>query len=235
MKTVKRFNKKLWEKIRAINLEQTYLRLVHRKGMTPAVAQASIERYLRYLYCSASRKFGPISPDKLTDEVWHDHILDMEKYEADCMKAFGYVLKHRPTYIDPLKPFPVSSEQECEPVVQCGGVCMSSHAESKPLTLLSGDCKTECTSDMIDDCTANPKVQNLLESCTGNACSGSTCDDGYCSGGLPKAKKSKKLLVTTEEVCSGDCCDNPCTSGNGTTGEALKFIDAVKTIKFPEN
>ena len=35
------------------------------------------------------------------DELWHLHILDTRKYEADCEAIFGRFLNHTPLYGEP--------------------------------------------------------------------------------------------------------------------------------------
>ena len=37
-----------------------------------------------------------LSPDPLTDIVWHTHILFTEKYHEDCESLFGEYIHHRP-------------------------------------------------------------------------------------------------------------------------------------------
>jgi hypothetical protein len=37
-------------------------------------------------------------PSKLVDKFWHEHILDTEAYENDCIKVFGYFIHHYPYF-----------------------------------------------------------------------------------------------------------------------------------------
>ena len=39
-------------------------------------------------------------PTSSIDEVWHAHILDTQRYHADCDTIFGYYLHHKPSYDD---------------------------------------------------------------------------------------------------------------------------------------
>ena len=127
------FNQSLWDNIAKIDLSQIRLRLVHRKGLSEETAVQSIARYRQYLYLSASNQFGAITPDKLVDEVWHDHILDMEKYERDCLTSFGFVIKHVPSWIDPTTPNPTARgkrESKKMSSSSCtGSACSSSTCE----------------------------------------------------------------------------------------------------------
>ena len=38
----------------------------------------------------------PVVPSKEIDEVWHQHILDTEKYMTDCQEVFGRYVHHFP-------------------------------------------------------------------------------------------------------------------------------------------
>ena len=31
----------------------------------------------------------PAVPSKLVDLVWHEHVLDTQRYQRDCLKMFG--------------------------------------------------------------------------------------------------------------------------------------------------
>jgi len=106
------FNQNLWNKIAKIDMSQIRLRLILRKGFSEEKAVQSIARYRQYLYLSGSNQFGAITPDKLVDEVWHDHILDMKKYQSDCLATFGFVIKHVPTWIDPTTPNPTGRKKQ---------------------------------------------------------------------------------------------------------------------------
>ncbi len=69
-----------WERERALEAERWYrnfLRLCH-EHEGPVVA---------------------IGGD--ADELWHLHILDTRKYEADCDAIFGHFLNHTPRYGEP--------------------------------------------------------------------------------------------------------------------------------------
>jgi len=45
---------------------------------------------------------GPVAAiGRDADDLWHLHILDTRKYEADCEAVFGRFLSHRPLYGEP--------------------------------------------------------------------------------------------------------------------------------------
>jgi hypothetical protein len=37
-------------------------------------------------------------PSKLVDKFWHEHILDTEAYDNDCIKVFGHFIHHYPYF-----------------------------------------------------------------------------------------------------------------------------------------
>ena len=38
----------------------------------------------------------PVAPTLEIDKYWHHHILDTQKYQADCQAIFGYFVHHFP-------------------------------------------------------------------------------------------------------------------------------------------
>lgn len=57
---------------------------------------ATMEReYRRFLFLSFKYRDGVV-PCRAVDEFWHEHVLDTEKYAADCERIFGFFLHHVP-------------------------------------------------------------------------------------------------------------------------------------------
>ena len=63
----------------------------------PTLATEEYRRFLALLMIEAGR----ISPCKLVDEFWHQHILDSRNYARFCARAAGRYLHHTPNYEKP--------------------------------------------------------------------------------------------------------------------------------------
>ncbi len=59
--------------------------------------QAATE-YKRYLTLCLENPDFPMVPSSFVDKFWHFHILDTQKYAADCNLIFGYFLHHFPYF-----------------------------------------------------------------------------------------------------------------------------------------
>lgn len=55
------------------------------------------DMYKNFLYLSATQD-EPVVPTRDIDELWHVHILDTEKYAADCDRIFGRFIHHFPYF-----------------------------------------------------------------------------------------------------------------------------------------
>src|SRR6185436_10721057 len=83
--------------IRDLDLEPVRKRLMRKKGWTSAHADRMIEEYREYLalfYFHPGEELVPPSQD--LDDVWHEHILDTQRYSADCQRVFGRFIHHVP-------------------------------------------------------------------------------------------------------------------------------------------
>ena len=58
-------------------------------------AQKAIESYKSFLLDAALKKTDR-PDDRLTDVVWHSHMLFSRMYHEDCDRIFGYYLHHDP-------------------------------------------------------------------------------------------------------------------------------------------
>jgi hypothetical protein len=67
-------------------------------GWTLDRTTEAIEGYRRFLLLSYLYPDRKIVPDRIVDRVWHTHILDTEKYRADCQEVFGKFIDHYPYF-----------------------------------------------------------------------------------------------------------------------------------------
>lgn len=87
-------------KIDELDLEPIVYKLVYpepgQTGLSVDAADNLVLKYRRFLKLCAMHPTTPIVPSKEFDPAWHAHILDTEKYIADCEDIFGTVLHHFP-------------------------------------------------------------------------------------------------------------------------------------------
>jgi hypothetical protein len=81
-----------------LDFERIKAKLMHRHGGT-ATSEA-IDRaeggYRQFLKLAAKYPDFPVVPSEAVDEFWHMHILDTQRYAADCARIFGYIVHHDP-------------------------------------------------------------------------------------------------------------------------------------------
>jgi hypothetical protein len=91
---------RIGREIDGLDLEPIVFRLISPEpgepGMTLAEADDLIARYRCYLKLCAWFPGEQIVPSADIDRAWHAHILDTEKYAADCDRVLGYFLHHFP-------------------------------------------------------------------------------------------------------------------------------------------
>ncbi len=69
------------------------------KGWTTEQADDCEVWYKRFLkLCLIKGNGKDVVPTKLIDQMWHAHILDTRKYQADCQAIFGHYLHHFPYF-----------------------------------------------------------------------------------------------------------------------------------------
>lgn len=88
----------MWEAIDALDFERIKAKLAHRaQGSLGADAIARAEGgYRRFLKLAAKYPEVPVVPSEEVDEFWHMHILDTQRYAADCERIFGHMIHHDP-------------------------------------------------------------------------------------------------------------------------------------------
>ncbi len=85
--------------IAALNLEPIKNKLMdaeHGEGWSRAKVEAMDVEYRRFLHLMHAFPNEAASPTKAVDTFWHYHILDTQKYAADCDDVFGCFMHHNP-------------------------------------------------------------------------------------------------------------------------------------------
>src|SRR5262249_16474281 len=92
---VKKFGKK-------INIDKVVKSAAENYGWDSDRASYAKEWYMKYLYLCykyPDRYIAAISKD--ADSLWHQHIIDTQKYRSDCDLLFDKFLDHQPIYGKP--------------------------------------------------------------------------------------------------------------------------------------
>ncbi|MBD2180312.1 glycine-rich domain-containing protein-like [Planktothrix sp. FACHB-1355] len=87
------------KKLEELNLDQIAFSLRHPQkgyGWDHAQTVLAIARYKMFLFLNYKHPECQLVPTQEIDEVWHQHILDTQKYAQDCQTLFGYFLHHFP-------------------------------------------------------------------------------------------------------------------------------------------
>ncbi|MBK1987928.1 hypothetical protein A0J48_010310 [Sphaerospermopsis aphanizomenoides BCCUSP55] len=67
-------------------------------GLTDRQADWAIAQYLCFLMLFWLYPQANLVPNRVIDKVWHCHLLDTQKYMADCQLLFGAYVHHFPFY-----------------------------------------------------------------------------------------------------------------------------------------
>ena len=62
------------------------------------VIASMVAEYRRMLGLVQKYPRLPAVPSKLVDLVWHEHVLDTQRYQRDCLKMFGKYMHHAPSF-----------------------------------------------------------------------------------------------------------------------------------------
>lgn len=65
-------------------------------GWSSERAATALAGYLQFLRAIALFPQAPLVPSEDVDQVWHCHLLDTQKYAADCQFLFGRFINHNP-------------------------------------------------------------------------------------------------------------------------------------------
>ena len=67
-------------------------------GWSSETADAHIELYKKWLLLVRRHFDLELPPSEEVDAVWHAHMMNTERYHADCNKIFGVYLHHDPSF-----------------------------------------------------------------------------------------------------------------------------------------
>jgi hypothetical protein len=87
--------------IQALDLDPIKLKLTdpeEGQGWSREYVERMELAYKRFLTLLVKFPDETIAPTKDVDKFWHAHILDTQKYAADCDSVFGYFLHHFPYF-----------------------------------------------------------------------------------------------------------------------------------------
>jgi hypothetical protein len=87
------------QKARSLDLGPLAHQLMHPRsscGWSRAKTIQGIARYLAFLYLVEQYARLQLVPTQEVDQVWHQHILDTQKYAEDCHHLFGQIIHHFP-------------------------------------------------------------------------------------------------------------------------------------------
>jgi hypothetical protein len=87
--------------INAVDFTMVKLKLQDKEegyGWSVALCNEAEIEYKKFLALKRTYPEKDIVPNKLTDQFWHQHILDTQKYAEDCDLIFGYFMHHFPYF-----------------------------------------------------------------------------------------------------------------------------------------
>lgn len=98
MQTTQRGIAAMCQAIDALDFSRIKAKLMHRQDGVIALRQIESAEagYRQFLKLAAKHPDAPLVPSKEVDEFWHMHILDTQRYSADCERIFGYMIHHDP-------------------------------------------------------------------------------------------------------------------------------------------
>lgn len=83
--------------VQPANLDLSFIgKRLEMAGYTSDQAAASVEAYRQFLVVVAAKPNLILVPTKAADAAWHEHILFMDRYEADMMRLVGGRVCHHP-------------------------------------------------------------------------------------------------------------------------------------------
>lgn len=81
--------------IQALDLTAEIHRMHTKDGLEMETAEKAADLYRKFLLLRVKHGRG-LTPSKLIDTAWHQHLADTEKYTADCKKICGTFIHHDP-------------------------------------------------------------------------------------------------------------------------------------------
>lgn len=82
--------------IEALDLDGPACKVCIDERWTVEEVDAEVRRYRAFLHAIRHYPGSPLAPSHRVDKVWHAHILDTQKYIADCQYIFGAYVHHYP-------------------------------------------------------------------------------------------------------------------------------------------
>lgn len=85
--------------ISTLDFSMIIKKMTKAQGWKQKHAVMAVQQYKRMLFLW--KKYGDhenLPPSEEIDEVWHNHILDTDKYQEDCQVIFGQYLRHYPYF-----------------------------------------------------------------------------------------------------------------------------------------
>jgi hypothetical protein len=73
-------------------------KLQRKLGWTPRLARHAIEEYKKFLYLGVVADFE-VTPSKIIDQVWHEHLLFTKAYREFCRDVLGRPFEHFPELV----------------------------------------------------------------------------------------------------------------------------------------
>ncbi len=90
-------NRKYASTVQPANLDLSFInKRLEMAGYTSEQATESVEAYRQFLVVVAAKPNLILVPTKAADAAWHEHILFMDRYEADMMRLVGGRVHHHP-------------------------------------------------------------------------------------------------------------------------------------------
>ena len=89
------------QSINKLNLEPIMVKTMDKDegyGWSLEFTKQVATEYKKYLTLCLENPDFPVVPSSFVDKFWHFHILDTQKYAADCNEIFGTFLHHFPYF-----------------------------------------------------------------------------------------------------------------------------------------
>lgn len=98
MQTTERDIADMFQAIDELDFTRIKAKLMHKQDGVIALRKIEYAEagYRQFLKLAAKYPDAPLVPSKAVDEFWHMHILDTQRYSADCERIFGYMIHHDP-------------------------------------------------------------------------------------------------------------------------------------------
>ena len=91
-----KLDQKVWNRVSQINLNPIRDRFIFKHKWAKERIEKALEDYRKFLYFCVMFPGGHLEPTNDVDQIWHDHILHMKKYESDCHLLCGRTIYHNP-------------------------------------------------------------------------------------------------------------------------------------------